>query len=426
MKSENKLTKAYHKFLVYLPVLVIVSLISIIYISYLFTYIFVLIKTQSESLENNDFVFIHTLKPTNAASKGWTLLVISIVLVLMLMLCLLRTVFMDPGYMPSPMELEYKVVAKNNGTLRSREERQEEIRRNSDYKRLSEDLDDSQLTIKISEEIHNKFEYITKFDKLVLNGPMTSHETNEIRERVYTYFPHNFNEEILEKKLASNDEIIEVNKRNLYEISKKKMENSSCCSLEVKGQNALVKVYEGVDLSTTKLCSFCLRLKVERSHHCRMCGRCILKMDHHCPWLANCIGFRNYKSFCLLHLYGVLSTLLIALTYWEVVLNYNLNYEKDLLSCWYVFFVYAANLGLLIFCLWLLTVNCNLLFSGLTIIEQAEKDKLQVKSNNIYDMGWKRNFTNVFGTSPLVWFTPFFANYNGQGLVYESNGYYIS
>jgi hypothetical protein len=255
---------------------------------------------------------------------------------------------------------------------------------------------------------------------------MTSPECNEIREKVYYYFHWDLKDENLDKKLMSNDEIIEMNKKAVCEASKNKMENSSCCNTDVKGENALLKIYNGVDLSTTKLCSFCLRIKVERSHHCRMCGRCILKMDHHCPWLANCIGFRNYKSFCLLHFYGVLSTSLIALTYWEVVLNYNLTYEKDILSCWYVIFVYAANLGLLIFCLWLFTVNCSLLFSGQTIIEQAEKEKLQIRSNNLYDMGWKRNFTNVFGTSPLVWFTPFFANYNGQGLVYESNGYYIN
>ena len=88
----------------------------------------------------------------------------------------------------------------------------------------------------------------------------------------------------------------------------------------------VLDVYNGIDLTKTNLCGSCLRLKVERSHHCRQCGRCILKMDHHCPWVANCIGFYNYKAFCLIHMWGLLGSGLIAATLWEVLINYNLNY----------------------------------------------------------------------------------------------------
>ncbi|KAN0123596.1 DHHC palmitoyltransferase domain containing protein [Russula decolorans] len=45
-------------------------------------------------------------------------------------------------------------------------------------------------------------------------------------------------------------------------------------------------------------CRICWRPKPERAHHCSQCGRCVLKMDHHCPWMgAKCIGFRTYPSF---------------------------------------------------------------------------------------------------------------------------------
>jgi len=45
-------------------------------------------------------------------------------------------------------------------------------------------------------------------------------------------------------------------------------------------------------------CRICWKPKPERAHHCSQCGRCVLKMDHHCPWLgAKCIGFRTYPSF---------------------------------------------------------------------------------------------------------------------------------
>ncbi|TFY55645.1 hypothetical protein EVG20_g9244 [Dentipellis fragilis] len=47
-----------------------------------------------------------------------------------------------------------------------------------------------------------------------------------------------------------------------------------------------------------KWCRVCWAPKPERSHHCSQCGRCVLKMDHHCIWMANkCIGHRTYPSF---------------------------------------------------------------------------------------------------------------------------------
>ncbi|KAF7364839.1 Palmitoyltransferase [Mycena venus] len=47
-----------------------------------------------------------------------------------------------------------------------------------------------------------------------------------------------------------------------------------------------------------KWCRKCWGPKPERAHHCSICGRCVLKMDHHCPWLgAKCIGHRTYPAF---------------------------------------------------------------------------------------------------------------------------------
>ncbi|KIK01889.1 hypothetical protein K443DRAFT_97841 [Laccaria amethystina LaAM-08-1] len=45
-------------------------------------------------------------------------------------------------------------------------------------------------------------------------------------------------------------------------------------------------------------CRKCWAPKPERTHHCSICGRCVLKMDHHCPWLGStCIGHRTYPAF---------------------------------------------------------------------------------------------------------------------------------
>ncbi|KAF9046541.1 DHHC palmitoyltransferase-domain-containing protein [Panaeolus papilionaceus] len=50
--------------------------------------------------------------------------------------------------------------------------------------------------------------------------------------------------------------------------------------------------------SPGKWCRKCWGPKPERAHHCSFCNRCVLKMDHHCPWLgAKCIGHRTYPAF---------------------------------------------------------------------------------------------------------------------------------
>jgi len=167
------------------------------------------------------------------------------------------------------------------------------------------------------------------------------------------------------------------------------------------------------------LCNSCLRWKVERSHHCRQCGKCILKMDHHCPWLANCIGFRNYKYFCLIHIHGIIGSIFILVTFWEAVVAYS-HGSSPIWEASFIIFVYICNIGLLGFLLWLFIFNVNLIYTGQTVIEQSDRERFpSSKPENIYDLGIYRNFTTVFGRNPLFWFIPFFANYEGEGIVFE-------
>ncbi|UMM28887.1 hypothetical protein L5515_011519 [Caenorhabditis briggsae] len=46
-----------------------------------------------------------------------------------------------------------------------------------------------------------------------------------------------------------------------------------------------------------QFCVPCNGFKVPRSHHCSKCNRCCMKMDHHCPWINNCVGHRNHQYF---------------------------------------------------------------------------------------------------------------------------------
>uniref|UniRef100_A0A915HQE6 Palmitoyltransferase n=1 Tax=Romanomermis culicivorax TaxID=13658 RepID=A0A915HQE6_ROMCU len=48
-----------------------------------------------------------------------------------------------------------------------------------------------------------------------------------------------------------------------------------------------------------RYCAKCVSLKPDRAHHCGVCGVCLLKMDHHCPWVNVCVHWGNYKYFVL-------------------------------------------------------------------------------------------------------------------------------
>lgn len=51
-----------------------------------------------------------------------------------------------------------------------------------------------------------------------------------------------------------------------------------------------------------------------------------------------------------------------------------------------------------------------------TTIEVMEK---KGKRGNIYNLGWRRNFTEIFGDNPLLWFIPV-ATSKGDGLTYPT------
>jgi hypothetical protein len=391
--------RAYHSFLVYLPVILIFVLIALVYCTYLSTYIAFLLNAE---LDDNYYPFLFTSSSKTAFTKGVILLSIVTFCLFMLVIALLKTIIMDPGYFPSPLKLENKIIHKNIFKQCSKKN----LPGNQNYDPMVEEGEN----IFQVESIEEKYKFLSNFNNTVSEMPLTFQENIQIRGIITKYV-----EEPREKNLMykqQKDERLDVNT------------SSNSCNEHVSldsNQEDFFDKFRGVDLSKAVLCGTCLRWKVERSHHCRQCGRCVLKMDHHCPWLANCIGFRNYKFFCLVHLYGIIATSIMALTYWEVLLNVNLNHTSNIGEVFFVSFVYISNLGLFGFLLWLFTVNWRLVLSGQTVIENADRERFpSTKALNIYDLGCYRNFTTVFGKNPLVWFIPFFPNYDGEGLVFET------
>ncbi|XVF10758.1 hypothetical protein REPUB_Repub07fG0210400 [Reevesia pubescens] len=128
-----------------------------------------------------------------------------------------------------------------------------------------------------------------------------------------------------------------------------------------------------------RFCQKCNQFKPPRSHHCSICKRCILKMDHHCVWVVNCVGALNYKYFLLF---------LIAET-------------PGTLAATFVAFV--LNLAFALSVLGFLIMHITLVGANTTTIEAYEK-KTTPKWR--YDLGWKKNFEQVFGIKKKFWFIP--------------------
>jgi palmitoyltransferase len=151
-------------------------------------------------------------------------------------------------------------------------------------------------------------------------------------------------------------------------------------------------------------CGKCGRLRPPRTHHCSICGVCYLKLDHHCPWTSfiqpNCVGFGNYRFFVLFLMYTCLVSGFGALNFgyaFFCIDGVNQD-EGNTLLLWF------AVCGMLFIAVGLLfSFHVYLVLHNLTTIEsQGPKDKHAARARgetlgNPYDLGWRRNFQEVFG-----------------------------
>ena len=442
-KNAQKLKKSKFitYFLIYFPVLILFSLIIMIYTTYFTQYIWILLTSSKYSKEN--FPFINTSNTNTGKNKGIVLFALSGISMLLLVISMIRTIMVNPGHFPDPTQLEIKIVMRNS-TQRHKFNKKTPQKKQNEMNDLALE-NEAIISNKEEKNSIRKKEFLKSFGRTINNGPLTFYEYSNCNQRLIDYiddtqntlhlYLNNENNErpsinIDSKKLSkepvkfpmkfqyskkSEHRLVEEEEFN--EIDTKIISNDDPTDLDFVFEH-----FKNIDLSKANLCNSCIRWKFERSHHCRQCGKCVLKMDHHCPWLANCIGFRNYKYFCLIHLYGSIGTFVIFITFWEVIL-YSAVFESTNLFLYSFFvFIYIADIGLMAFLLWLLSANFKLVFSGQTIIEQSDRDRFpSSKSVNIYDLGYYNNFKTVFGHNCLVWFLPIFPNYNGLGLIFETN-----
>ncbi|KAJ1825659.1 palmitoyltransferase for Vac8p, partial [Coemansia sp. RSA 2599] len=163
---------------------------------------------------------------------------------------------------------------------------------------------------------------------------------------------------------------------------------------------------------------YCLKCNVpkpDRAHHCSVCGICVLKMDHHCPWLNNCVGFYTHKAFMLFLIYTTLyCTFVFVSTLVFFIRIMSMTMDDD--SVFLEMIILMILAGPFAMCLsGFAGYHIYLLARNETTLESYEGNTFKVSGNssrtrsnkvNLFNVGAKKNFLQVFGTSKAHWFVP--------------------
>lgn len=176
----------------------------------------------------------------------------------------------------------------------------------------------------------------------------------------------------------------------------------------IYNQNATI-----IQVGNYPICHKCQSIKPERAHHCKICNKCVLRMDHHCPWINNCVGFHNVKYFIQFLFYVNIFLLLMMIS----GLHFNLNYSGYKMSNYVlVWIMFGVSAYFLIFTTSMLGINIYFLIYNMTTIESKKNEAHDYI--NVYDLGFKRNFLQVFGSTWLLWFIPVSSSI-GDGFSYH-------
>ncbi|XP_011082342.1 probable protein S-acyltransferase 12 isoform X1 [Sesamum indicum] len=187
-------------------------------------------------------------------------------------------------------------------------------------------------------------------------------------------------------------------------------ENFVSCTYSAPDNSAGPSSSEGIEKRPAlNYCSYCKNGKPPRCHHCSVCQRCVLKMDHHCIWVVNCVGARNYKFFLLFVLYTYLETMMDTLVLLPGFINFFQQAKRHSSSpgnLAITFLAFVLNLAFSLSLLCFVVMHISLLLSNTTSVEVHEK-KNAVRWK--YDLGWRKNIEQVFGTRKALWPFPLFS-----------------
>ncbi|XP_030756575.1 palmitoyltransferase ZDHHC15B isoform X1 [Sitophilus oryzae] len=169
---------------------------------------------------------------------------------------------------------------------------------------------------------------------------------------------------------------------------------------------------------SVRFCDKCKTVKPDRTHHCSVCGECVLKMDHHCPWINNCVCFTNYKFFILFLGYALIYCIYICLT----SLPYFIAFWRGNLqgmSRFHILFLFFVAVMFGISLMSLFGYHCYLVLENRTTLEAFRPPSFRGVGADKYGfhLGRYRNFKEVFGEDPKLWFLPISTSL-GDGIQY--------
>ncbi|XP_076261618.1 palmitoyltransferase ZDHHC15B isoform X2 [Rhynchophorus ferrugineus] len=169
---------------------------------------------------------------------------------------------------------------------------------------------------------------------------------------------------------------------------------------------------------SVRFCDKCKTVKPDRTHHCSVCGECVLKMDHHCPWINNCVCFTNYKFFVLFLGYALIYCLYICLTSFPYFIAFWMG-DLQGMGRFHILFLFFIAIMFGVSLMSLFGYHCYLVLENRTTLEAFRPPSFRGVGADKYGfhLGRYRNFIEVFGEDPKLWFIPVSTSL-GDGIQY--------